>query len=79
MEQNNLYILLMVVLFSLSLFLIIFHKYLVKKWYTTYNIEQYDDKEKIKYQRIIIFRQKLGTLFAILGTLFFLFKILKII
>ncbi len=79
MEQNNLNLLLMVILFCLSLSLIIFYQSLRKWWYKTYNVEQYDEKEKIKQQKIIIFRQKLGILITILGTLFFLFRILKII
>lgn len=78
MEQDKFNIILMLVLFCLSLYLIIFYKYLLKKWYETFNIDKYNDIEKYRYKRAIDFKQKLGTIIIILCTIFFFLKAIKI-
>jgi hypothetical protein len=78
MEQNILNIIILTILIFLSFFLIIYYKYLLNKWFKTFNIEQYEKEDRIRLKKVIIFRQKLGTVLTIIGALFYVFKILKI-
>lgn len=77
MSLINSYLFYGIIFLLLSVFQVLKRKWLLEKWYKTYNLDQPDSNESMK--KLVVLMQNGALIVSIIGCIFFVLKGLKLV